>query len=84
MSRISIATVGAATWLLSLSWALPIGPAVAQPPTWPIVNGHQLQPTRQQLDTRNADRSREWNRRVQPEVDRLYEELMRETPTWKR
>ena len=84
MSRISIAAVAAATCLLSLSSALPMGAAVAQTPTWPIVNGRQLQPTQQQIDTRNADRTREWNRRVQSDVDRLYDELMREAPTWKR
>lgn len=84
MPQSSIATVAAATCLLSLSSALSMGAAVAQTPTWPIVNGRQLQATQQQIDTRNADRTREWNRRVQSDVDRLYDELMRETPTWKR
>jgi hypothetical protein len=36
------------TCLLLLS-ALFIGVAAAQTPTWPIVNGRQLQPTQQQV-----------------------------------
>jgi hypothetical protein len=40
------------TSVLSLSFALSIGVAAAQPPSWPIVNGGYLQPTQQQVDSR--------------------------------
>jgi hypothetical protein len=65
------------TSLLSLPSALFIGVAAAQPPSRPIVNGRQLQPTQQQIDSREANASRQWNRAVQSEVDRLYVEIMR-------
>lgn len=67
------------TCLLLLS-ALFIGVAAAQTPTWPIVNGRQLQPTQQQIDSRLDDRVRAWDRHFQPKIDRLYEELTREPP----
>jgi hypothetical protein len=63
--------------VLSLSLALFIGAAAAQPPSWPIVEGRQLQPTQQQVDSRVDDRARQWSRGVQSEIDRLYDEIMR-------
>ena len=65
------------TSVLSLSLALFIGVAAAQPPSWPIVNGRHLQPTQQQVDSRIDDRARQWSRGVQSEIDRLYHEIMR-------
>ena len=64
------------TSLLSLSLALFIGAAAAQPPSWPIVNGRQLQPTQQQIDSREDNAARQRNRAVQSEVDRLYLEII--------
>jgi hypothetical protein len=63
--------------LLSLSLALFIGAAAAQTPSWPIVGGRQLQPTQQQVDSKEDNRARQWNRDVQSQVDRLYDEIMR-------
>jgi hypothetical protein len=57
-----------------------IGTAAAQTPSWPIVNGRQLQPTQQQIDGKRSDRARQWDRDVQPEIDRIYEELTRDSP----
>jgi hypothetical protein len=65
------------TSVLSLSLALLIGVAAAQAPSWPIVQGRQLQPTQQQIDGRLDDRARQWSRGVQSEIDRLYDEIMR-------
>ena len=65
------------TSVLSLSLGLFIGVAAAQAPSWPIVNGHHLQPTQQQIDSRRDDRPRQWSRGVQSEIDRLYDEIMR-------
>jgi hypothetical protein len=65
------------TSLLSLSVALFIGAAAAQPPSWPIANGRRPQPTQQQIDSREDNAARQWNRAVQSEVDRLYGEIMR-------
>jgi hypothetical protein len=64
--------------VFSLSLALVIGVAAAQTQSWPIVNGRQLQPTQQQVDSRVDDRARQWSRGVQSEIDRLYREIMRE------
>jgi hypothetical protein len=67
---------------LSLSAMLLIGVAGAQTPHGPIVNGHQLQPTPPQLESPQEQNAVEWNRwnsRVQPDVDRLYDEIMRAT-----
>jgi hypothetical protein len=80
MPRISTLAVAAATGLLSLSSALFIGVTAAQPPSWPIVNGRQLQPTQVQVDSWEDIRARERNRAVQSQIDRLYDELTRESP----
>ena len=86
MSRIPTPALDTATgataeiikaFLLSLSLALFIGVAAAQTPSGPIVNGRQLQPTQQQVDSRKDDRALQWNRDVQSEIDRLYDEIMR-------
>ena len=50
--------------LISLSFSLFIGVAAAQPPSWPIVNGRRPQPTQQQIDSREGNASRQWNRSV--------------------
>ena len=63
--------------VLSLSLALFIGVAAAQAQSWPIVNGRHLQPTQQQVDSKGDNRSRQWSRGVQSEIDRLYDEIMR-------
>jgi hypothetical protein len=65
------------TSLLPVSLALFIGAAAAQPPSWPIANGRRPQPTQQQIDDREADAARQWNRAVQSQVDRLYDEILR-------
>lgn len=65
------------TSVLSLSFALSIGVAAAQAPSWPIAKGGHLQPTQQQVDSRGDDRARQWSRGVQSEPDRLYDEIMR-------
>jgi hypothetical protein len=70
--------------VLTLSLALFADIAVAQTPSWPITNGRQRQPAQQQLDRSQDDRAREWNRRVQPELDRIYEELTRDSPARRR
>lgn len=65
---------------LSLSSMLFICAAGAQTPHGPIVNGLQLQPTQQQLESTQDKNAVEWNRwndRVGPEVDRLYDEITR-------
>jgi hypothetical protein len=63
--------------VLSLSFALSIAVAAAQPPSWPIVKGGYLQPSQQQVDNRGDDRTRQWSRGVQSETARLYDEIMR-------
>ena len=65
------------TSVLSLSLALFIGVAAAQAPSWPIVNGRHLQPIQQQIDSREDTAARQWNRSVQSDIDRLYDEVMR-------
>jgi hypothetical protein len=65
------------TCLLSLSLALFMDVAAAQPPSWPIVNGRRPQPTQQQIDSREDSAARQWDRSVQSEVDRLYDVIMR-------
>jgi hypothetical protein len=65
------------TSVLSLSLALFIGVAAAQARSWPIIEGRQLQPTQQQVDSRVDDRARQRSRGVQSEIDRFYDEIMR-------
>ena len=65
------------TSLLSLSLALFIGAAAAQPPSWPIANGRRPRPTQQQIDSREHNATCQWDRAFQSEVDRLYVEIMR-------
>ena len=65
------------TSLLSLSLALFISAAVAQPPSWPIANGRRPQPTQQQIDSREDNAARQRDRAVQSEVDQLYDLIMR-------
>lgn len=63
--------------LLSLSSVLVMGAAIGQTPSWPIVNGRQLQPTQQQIDGKEDERTRQRNRDGQSDIDRLYEEITR-------
>jgi len=72
------------TCLLSLSFALFAGVAAAQTPPWPIVNGRQLQPTQQQIDIKEDERARQRDRGQQSEIDRLYDQLTRDSPPRKR
>ena len=65
------------TCLLSLAFALLIGSAAAQTRPGPIVNGSQPPPTEPQVDSSEAARARERNARVPPDIDRLYDEIMR-------
>jgi hypothetical protein len=65
------------TFVLSLSLAVLIGGAAAQPPSWPIVKGRHLQPTQQQVDSKGDETARQRSRGVQSEIDRLYDEIMR-------
>ena len=65
------------TYLLSLSFALLIGSAAAQTRPGPIVNGRQPPPTEQQVESREASRARGRDVRVQPDIDRLYDEIIR-------
>jgi hypothetical protein len=64
------------TCVLSLSFALLIGIAAAQTPSGPVVKGRHLQPTQQQIDSRKGDARRQWDSRVQWEIDRLYDDIM--------
>jgi hypothetical protein len=61
------------TCALFLSSMLFVNAAAAQTPYGPAVDGHQLQPTQQQLESRWT----RWNQRVEPEVKHLYDEIMR-------
>jgi hypothetical protein len=65
------------TCLLLLSSVFFVRAAVAQAPSWPIVNGRHLQPTQHQIDSRESSRARQWDRDARSEVDRLYDELTR-------
>jgi hypothetical protein len=65
------------TCLLSLSLALTLGIAAAQTPSGPIVNGRHLQPTRQQINSREDNGASQRDRAVQSEIDHLYDEIMR-------
>jgi hypothetical protein len=65
------------TYLLSLSLALFIGVAMAQTPSGPIVDSRRPQPTQQQVDSREDNGARQWNRGVQSQIDHLYDEILR-------
>ena len=65
------------TSVLSLSLALFIAVTAPQAQSWPIVQGRHLQPTQQQVDSKGDERARQQSRRVQSEIDRLYDEIMR-------
>ena len=65
------------TSLLSLFLILFMGIAAAQPRSRPINNGRRPQPTQQEIDTRADHAARQWGRAVQPNVDRLYDEILR-------
>lgn len=76
----SVAALSFKASALSLSSMLFIGAAAAQTPHGPIVDGRQLQPTQQQLEStedKNAVEWNRWNSRVGPEIDGLYDEIMR-------
>lgn len=70
--------------LLSLPFALLIGAAAAQTPSWPIVNGRQLQPTQQQIESSENIAGRQRERDARSEVERLFNELTRDTSARKR
>ena len=63
--------------LLALASALCIGAAAAQTASGPVVNGHRLQPIQQQIDPRQHQRAGPRNHNVQPDIDTLYDEIMR-------
>jgi hypothetical protein len=62
---------------LSLSLALFAGIAAAQTPSGPTIGGRHLQPTEQQVESRQGNRASAWNTHTQSEVDKLYREIMR-------
>jgi hypothetical protein len=64
------------TCVLSLSFALFIGMTAAQTPSEPIVKGRHLQPTQQQIDSRESNARRQWDSHVQWEIDHLYDDIM--------
>jgi hypothetical protein len=72
------------TWLLLLSSVLLAANAVAQTPSWPIINGHHRQPTQQQIDSRENNAARQRDRDAQSEVDRLFDELTGDSAPRKR
>jgi hypothetical protein len=72
------------TWLLLLSPVLLTGNAVAQTPSWPITNGRHLQPTQQQIDSRENNAARQRDRDAQLEIDRIFDELTRDSAPRKR
>jgi hypothetical protein len=74
---IGVFAVVITTCLLSLLSALFVGVAAAQTLSGPTINDHQLQPTQQQVDSRENDDARQRDRAVQSEIDRLYDEIMR-------
>jgi hypothetical protein len=63
--------------LPSLSAALFVSTALAQTPSWPIVDGHHLQPMQEQIDRKQDDRARQRNVDLQSDIDRLYDEILR-------
>lgn len=64
------------TSLVLLLLAFFSGAVAAQTRSWPIVNGRRPQPTQQQIDSREANAARQWNRRFQSQVDHLYDKIM--------
>ena len=72
------------TWLLLLSSVLLAGNAVAQTPSWPITNGRHLQPTQRQIDSRENNAARQRDRDAQLEIDRIFDELTRDSAPRKR
>ena len=63
-----------------LSSTLFMGIAAAQTPYGTFADSRQLQPTQAQLESTNDKNVVGWNRsnsHVQPELDRLYDEIMR-------
>lgn len=65
--------------LLLLASALLAANAPAQTPSWPIANGRHLQPTQQQIDSRENNAARQRDRAAQSQVDRLFDELARDS-----
>jgi hypothetical protein len=70
--------------LLLLSSALLAANAAAQTPSWPIANGRHLQPTQQQIDSRENNAARQRDRAAQSQVDRIFDELTRDAAPRKR
>jgi hypothetical protein len=70
--------------LLLLASALLAVNAAAQTPSWPIANGRHLQPTQQQIDSREDNAARQRDRAAQSQVDRLFDELTRDPAPRKR
>ena len=60
------------TSVLSLSFALFIGGAAAQVPSWPIDESRHLQPTQQQVDSKGDERALQCSRSVQSAVKSVY------------
>jgi hypothetical protein len=75
MPRVSFKPIVAAAVLLAIT----NGVAAAQMSHGPIVDGRQSQPTQAQLESTHDVQWNRWNNRVQPDVDRLYDEIMRAT-----
>jgi hypothetical protein len=71
-------------WVLLLSSVLLAGNAVAQTPSWPITSGRHLQPTQQQIDSRENNPARQRDRDARSQVDRLFDELTRDPAPRKR
>lgn len=64
-----------------LALAFLAGAAAAQTASGPIVNGHQLQPTQAQIDDKEGDAGQQRSRAAQPDLDYLYNEIMRAAKT---
>jgi hypothetical protein len=74
---IGVFTAVITTCLLLLLSALFVGVAAAQTLSGPTTDGHHLQPTQQQADSRENDGARRRDRAIQSEIDRLCDEIMR-------
>jgi hypothetical protein len=61
---------------LALSAAVFASAAAAQTPLGPTIGGRHLQPTEQQVESRENGGAREWNSHTQSEIDPLYCEIM--------